>query len=487
MKSQSPERRPIGIRGKLFASFALLTLLAVLLIWLFQIFLLPYLHVGITRERIAVAVEELLASTEEKESVALIERISREHNAGVRIFEVRGTVANTVHAVGGESGAVLSFLSRPQLNALFSAAKSSEDGAWTRFQLREGEFRFAWEMVDGREFDGKVIDERQVYARLGEVASGRTYFVLLDTPLEPIDGTVRVLNIQLLILTVVLLLLSVLLSITISKRISAPLVGLNAAARQLPRGGYPADYREEGYREVAELSATLSEAAAEIGKVDALQRELIANISHDLRTPLTMIVGYAEVMRDIEGENTPENMQVIIDEAKRLSGMVGDLVTISRYQNGAERMEKTEFSLSEEARALVGEYSALLAVEGYSFLAEIEDGITVTADRGRIVQVMRNLLDNAVNYSGERREITLSLAGREDGIYCEIRDRGEGIPEDELPNIWQRYYRAAGNHPRPTSGSGLGLAIVRENLEMHGARYGVRSTPGEGSTFWFLL
>ncbi len=477
----------MGIRGKLFLAFALLTLLTVLLLWLFQILLLPYFHASITRGRIAVEVGQLLAATEETEGTALAERISRDHNAGLRIFEVRGQVANTVHAVEGETGAVLPFLSKKQLNDLYSAAGGDAEGVWVKFQLREGDFRFAWEMADGKNLEGTVIDERQVYARLGEATSGKTYFVLLDTPLEPIDGTVRVLSIQLLVLTGVLLLVSALLATVISKHISAPLVGLNAAARRLPRGNYPEGYREEGYREVAELSDTLSEAADEIGKVDTLQRELIANISHDLRTPLTMIVGYAEVMRDIEGESTPENMQVIIDEAKRLSSMVGDLVTISRYQSGAERMEPSEFSLSDEAEELLREYGRLLAAEGFIFHSEITPGVSVTADRGRIVQVMRNLLDNAVNYSGERKEITLLLSRREDGAYCEIRDRGEGIPEEELPNIWQRYYRAAGNHTRPSSGSGLGLAIVRENLELHGARYGVGSTLGEGTTFWFSL
>ena len=477
----------MGIRGKIFLSFVLLTLLTVLLLWLFQILLLPYFHASITRERIEVEVERLLAVTEDKEGAAVAERISRDHNAGLRIFEVHGQVANTVHAVDGETGAVIPFLSKKQLNDLFSAARGSEDGAWLTFQLREEEFRFAWEVVDGRELDGTVIDERQVYARLGSAASGQTYFVLFDTPLEPIDGTVRVLSIQLLVLTAVLLLLSALLATLISKHISAPLVGLNAAARRLPKGKYPVGYREDGYREAAELSATLSEAAEEIGKVDALQRELIANISHDLRTPLTMIVGYAEVMRDIEGENTPENMQVIIDEARRLSGMVGDLVSISRYQNGAEQMTPSEFSLSDEAEKLLLEYGTLLAAEGFLFHSEITPDVSVTADRGRILQVMRNLLDNAVNYSGEQREITLHVSRREGAAYCEIRDRGEGIPESELPNIWQRYYRAAGNHTRPSSGSGLGLAIVRENLELHGARYGVESTLGEGTTFWFSL
>ena len=481
------ERRPIGIRGKIFASFALFTLLTVFLLWLFQILLLPYFHRSITRSRISAEAEMLFRIEDKGALEGVAEQIARENNAVLRIYEVEGKTANTLFTIEGTPGTVIPLLSGRQMNDLFRAATEVERGAWVRFQLREGDFRYAWEMADGKQYDGKVIDERQVFAVLGTAPGEKTYFLLMDVPFEPISGTVYVLSIQLVVLTAVLLLLSGLLAFLIARRVSHPIARLNEAAHLLPRGQYPTAYREDAYREVAELSDTLSDAAAEIGKVEALQRELIANVSHDLRTPLTMIIGYAEVMRDIEGENTPENMQVIIDEARRLSGMVGDLVRISRYQGGAEALEPSELSLSEEATVLLEEYAALLRPEGYTFTSEIEEGVTVYADRKRILQVIRNLLDNAVNYTGEHREITLALYRRGDAVRLEVRDRGPGIPEGELPHIWQRYYRARGNHERSISGSGLGLSIVRENLELHGALYGVESEEGVGSIFWFEL
>ena len=275
---KASDRRPIGIRAKLFGSFALLTLLTVLLLWLFQILLLPYFHRDITRYRLASEAEGLFGVATYEELRGKAETISREHNTGIRIYEVEGTVASTVLALDGEPGSVISLLSKRQLNDLFAAA---EGGTWVNFQLREGDFRFVWEMDDGEEYDGKVIDERQVYAVLGRGLHEKLYFILLDASLEPIDGTVRVLSIQLVALTAVLLLLAALLAWRISKRISEPLAYLNVAARRLPRGEYPTEYREDAYREVAELSETLSAAATEIGKVDALQKELIANISHD--------------------------------------------------------------------------------------------------------------------------------------------------------------------------------------------------------------
>lgn len=487
MSASKGARRPLGIRTKIFGLFTLFTLFTVLLLWLFQILLLPGFYSATTKHRIAAGVERLLAlpMIGAEEETAL--RLSQDYNAGIHIFHVDDKVATTVLTVDGQPGSVLALLSSTQLNELYAAASGEEDGAWFKFQLREGDFRFAWEMADGEDFEGTVVDEREVYATVGTSSAGKQYFILMDIPLEPIDGTVRVLSAQLVVLTLVLLLLSAILATVIAGHISKPLSYLNIAARRLPRGTYPADYREEAYREVAELSDTLAEAAGEIGKVEALQKELIANISHDLRTPLTMIIGYAEIMRDIEGESTPENMQVIIDEAKRLSDMVGDLVSISRYQGGGEQVELSDFSLSEMAGELLGEYRALLQPSGYSFREEIGGDISVHADRNRILRVLRNLLDNAVNYAGDRREVTLAVRYDVGLVRCEVRDRGEGIAEEDLPYVWQRYYRARGNHERSKSGSGLGLAIVREHLEWHGARYGVESKLGEGTTFWFLL
>ena len=486
MRTPADARRPLRLRTKIFAFFALFSVITLTILWLFQMVLLPRFYTTITRNRMASGAVAILNAQNTDAMRAIAERVSLDHNAGVRIFTVEGNRVRTIASIKDELGPVIHILSQTQLNDLYDMAEADPDGAWVHYRLLEDGFRYAWE-EDGGEPNGNPVDERQVYALLGTAPDGHKYFILLDVPHQPIDGMVAVFSIQLMVLTGVLLVVSALLALLAARRISAPLAVLNDAARSLPDGNYPRDYRAAGYREVAELSETLAASAEEIGKTDALQRELIANISHDLRTPLTMIVGYAEVMRDIEGENTPENMQVIIDEARRLSDMVGDLVAISRYQSGAEAVESGEFSLTEVATELLDEYRTLLMPEGFSFIGEIDEDVIVTADRKRISRVIRNLMDNAVNYSNDVREVTLTVADAEDGVRVAVSDRGAGIPEDELANIWQRYYRARGNHQRSRSGSGLGLSIVRENLELHNARYGVESEEGIGSTFWFVL
>ena len=334
----------------------------------------------------------------------------------------------------------------------------------------------------------KIVDERKVYAHLITAKGGEELFVLMDHPLSPIEATTNILGVQLSVLSAVLLLISFLLAYFISRRISEPLSFLNIAARRLPSGRYPKDYQESGYREVAELSQTLSEAAEEIGKVDKMKKELIANVSHDLRTPLTMIIGYAEVMRDMPNENTPENMQIIINEAHRLSSMVEDLVRISRYEGHADEMKKERFSLSKEIGKMGEEYRSLLSSRGYTVEENVQDGLFVLADRRCILQTVRNLVNNAVNYAGEDKTVLLRLfKADENSLRFEVEDHGEGIAAEDLDRIWERYYRVDKEHVRSVVGSGLGLSIVRENLELHGARYGVESTLGKGSVFWFEL
>ncbi len=482
------ERGPRGLRFKLFTYFFLFSLLILLLLWGFQIFLLPRFYASTTESRLDKAADTIASAVDTPALYETVELASRQNNACISVYRMENLQALCLCSVDAEVGCVLHVLSQRQLNDLYNNARGSSGSYNTAYQLLEGsEFRFAepGEMPPGE----RVIDERGVYAHIVESRDKGELFILMDCPLTPIESTINVLRVQLLVLSVSLLLISFLLAYVISRHIAEPLTFLNIAARRLPSGRYPADYRESGYREVAELSETLSEAALEIGKVDKMQKELIANISHDLRTPLTMIIGYAEVMRDMAGENTPENMQVIINEAHRLTSMVEDLVSISRYQGHAESLTPERFSLSNEVMLLAEEYRALLVESGgYTIDEEIEADLFVNADRRAITQTLRNLINNAVNYAGEDKKIILRLHKAEgSAIRFEVEDHGRGIAEADIERIWDRYYRVDREHVRSVVGSGLGLSIVRQNLDAHKARYGVVSREGEGSTFWFEL
>jgi signal transduction histidine kinase len=255
----------------------------------------------------------------------------------------------------------------------------------------------------------------------------------------------------------------------------------------LAEGNFDAKFEGKGYREIEELNDTLNFAADELGKVETLRRELMANVSHDMRTPLTMIVGYGEAMRDIPGENNSENIQVIIDEANRLAEFVNSVLDLSKLQSGLDTLEYEEtdaaellVKTAERYRKLVPDAEILLDFVG-------EGSTTVKCDVSKITRVLHNLTDNAINYASTPARVVLRQIIGENSVRIEISDNGEGISRDELPYIWDRYYKTEKSHRRNVVGSGIGLSIVKEILKKHGARFGVESKEKEGSTFWFEL
>lgn len=218
-----------------------------------------------------------------------------------------------------------------------------------------------------------------------------------------------------------------------------------------------------------------------------MQKELIGNISHDLRTPLTMIAGYSEVMRDIPGEMNAENMQIIIDETNRLSSLVNDMLDLSRLTGGKRELKKTLFSLTECVRETVARYSHLKGAQGYVIEFHADREVFVSADETLILQVIYNLVSNAVNYTGDDRKVDIYQSIDNGVCRITVCDTGEGIAPEKLPLIWDRYYRTGDFHKRAVVGTGLGLSIVKNALILHGAQFGVSSTVGKGSAFWFEL
>ena len=167
--------------------------------------------------------------------------------------------------------------------------------------------------------------------------------------------------------------------------------------------------------------------------MEHLQQELIANISHDLRTPLTMIGGYAEVMRDIPGENTPENMQIVIDETNRLSSLETELLDFSKLQAGTLKLEPAPFNLTESISAILTRYNKLKEQDGYQILFTPVENCTVVADESRIGQVVYNLINNALTYTGEDKTVTVTQTIEGDMARIAIHDSGRAYPPTELP------------------------------------------------------
>ena len=220
-----------------------------------------------------------------------------------------------------------------------------------------------------------------------------------------------------------------------------------------------------------------------------MQRDLIANASHDLRTPLTMLKAYAEMIRDLSGDNPVkrnEHLQVIIEETDRLTALVNDILDLSKYENGKMTLERSEFDMEERLNEIVDRYRGLSEVSGYTFTLETDGPAPVCCDAGKIEQVICNLMNNAMNYTGEDKQIFVRLSHEQDGIRIAVRDTGKGMDQETLSRIFDKYYRSE-NYKRAVRGTGLGLSIVKAILRMHDYAFGVDSTVGVGSTFWFLI
>lgn len=316
----------------------------------------------------------------------------------------------------------------------------------------------------------------------------KDYIVMVNTFVSPVTATVSTIRKQLLYVTIIMLLLAFLLSLLIAKKIANPIIEMNDSAKALASANNKAViFKSKGYKEISELSSTLTYVSAELAKTEGLRRELIANVSHDLRTPLTLICGYAEMMRDLPGENNPENTQVIIDEAKRLTALVNDMLDLSKLQAGTQGLEVKTYNLTQNIKEIMKRYAAFTEQEGYHINFEYDEEVEIEGDELKISQVIYNLINNAINYTGNDKKVAVNQKIVDNKVRIEVSDTGEGISKENLPYIWDRYYKVDKTHKRAAIGTGLGLSIVRNILEAHGARYGVESELNKGSTFWFEL
>lgn len=316
------------------------------------------------------------------------------------------------------------------------------------------------------------------------------YILYIFSPLYPMKSTVSILRVQLIYITFIAILLALTISIYLANRISKPIKDITNSAAEMGKGNYGVQFRGGHYTEITDLAETLTNASHELEKTDMYQKDLIANVSHDLKTPLTMIKSYAEMVRDLSGNNPTKrvaHLNVIIEEADRLNILVNDMLNLSRMQSRKISLEMEDFDIREIAESLLASYDILAEQEGYRFRFFCGQSIIVNGDPAKIKQVLSNLITNAVKYCGEDKEIIINIRKAGKRMRCEVIDHGEGISPDEINHVWEKYYKSSTHHVRPTEGSGLGLSIVKEILILHKADYGVISKPGKGSNFWFEM
>lgn len=317
------------------------------------------------------------------------------------------------------------------------------------------------------------------------------YIMYIISPLYPVNSTIAILRHQLIYITIIAILLAVLMGAMLSRRVSQPIRDITEAAAEMGKGNYNVKFRGGHYSEVDELAETLTMASSEMEKTGQYQQDLIANVSHDLKTPLTMIKSYAEMIRDLSGDNPEKrnkHLSVIIDESDRLNTLVNDMLTLSRMQSKRMVLINVPFDMNRLVSSVLEHYEILEEQEGYHIEVSMpKTPLFVNGDEAKIKQVINNLMTNAVKYCGEDKVIKVTVKRQNRKAYVSVEDHGMGIAPEELPHVWDKYYKSSTHHVRPTEGTGLGLSIVKEILNMHRADFDVKSTVGKGSIFWFAL
>jgi signal transduction histidine kinase len=340
------------------------------------------------------------------------------------------------------------------------------------------------------------------YIRLSAISEVKTpagytavppLFISVVTSVRPPEDTYSIISNQFQRSAAIVGATAVFIAFAVSYFFSRPILKIVEKVPLLAKGEFSFPVKYSGSSEIAELVETLNGVNSSIAKTDEIRNSLFANVSHDLKTPLTMIRAYAEKIIDITGEKKDlreKDLKIIIDESMRLNNLVTDILSLSKLQTGVEKLNLTEYNLSENLAGIVSRFG-YLSEKNVKVVTDITPSIFITADQSKFEQVIYNLINNAALYGKpESNTITVSLKFcdyHRHKIRLSVTDKGIGIPPDKLQNIWDRYYKAnnAISHSRSVSGgSGLGLSIVKNILDLHKFNYGVYSTEGAGSTFW---
>jgi len=286
------------------------------------------------------------------------------------------------------------------------------------------------------------------------------------------------------------------LSLFVARHFSRRLVAIEKAARAMAAGDYAARVALTGGDEVARLGTSLNKLAAELEervaaleRMDAARRDFVAAVSHELRTPLSVIQGYTEAILDemVTGEEQREYLNAVREEAERLRRLTDDLLDLRRMETGALAIRQEKVDLSALAERAAARFKTKAASSGIEFQVEVLPTPPVLGDPDRLEQVVVNLLDNAFRFTPAGKSVTLRVTPVPEGVALGVCDTGPGIAPEELPHIWEKFYRVDRARTRDAGGSGLGLAIVKQIVELHGGRIEVASRPGEGSTFTVVL
>ncbi|WP_417076393.1 histidine kinase dimerization/phospho-acceptor domain-containing protein, partial [Holdemania filiformis] len=393
------------------------------LLWLFQVVFLDSFYQRFKIEGIEKIGNTLAANLESEKFTEIVAQQARQNDACIRVLNGLGQIQTT-----NTMGCQLYNLSNAEI-AEYVAQAQANGGSYLDIQSE----KVVSELPNGNLLlSNKHGSKNLIYFKIVDNTSYFKTIIMVNTHISPINATTETLRTQLGYIALIVVVASLGLAYLMSRKIVKPIVNINQSARQMAEGNYDIVFTGRGYKEITQLNDTMNHTTRKLKEVDQMRRDLIANVSHDLRTPLTMISGYGEMMRDLPGENTPENVQVIIDEAHRLSNLVNDLLDLSKLQENKIELHIQDFDLTQLIQTVLYRYEKFMTQDGFDIQFQPAESVRVNADPDRLGQVLYNFINNAINYSLDDKRIVIRQRINGNRVRVEVEDHGEGISEDKL-------------------------------------------------------
>lgn len=451
-----------SLKRKIWQYLIIFSLVIILFLWLFQvIFINKYYEYTKTKDIKHIA-NKLLTAYNSENIYNTLDEISYQENLCIEITSSNSTL----------------YRSSTTSNCLFSKGVLKE--SFINSGNKEETYN-----LQNPQFANKTI--------LEAIKLDDNLYAFLSTSLEPLDSTAKILKEQLLIISILILSLSLLIGYFISKRLSKPIVDISQKANLISKGKIKKEFTSDSdILEIEDLNNSLNEMMVELGKTEELEKDLLANVSHDLKTPLTMIKAYAEMVRDLtynDKEKRDSNLNIIIEETDRLALLVNDILTLSKLQQSMDNLTLSEFDLILLIKNILKRFTIYEEKYGYNIIFKHTNirKLMIKADQKKIEQVLYNLIINAINYTGSDMKVVINISKVNNLYKIEVIDSGKGIDTKDLDNIFDKYYKSEKKHKRNLYGTGLGLSIVKSIFILHDYKYGVDTKKGKGSSFYFYI
>lgn len=487
-----------SFRTKLWLYFVLFAAVIFSLLWLMQTVGLQNFYDGMMKNNIRNAARTIISASQSEEFFEIIDHLTFEESLLVYITDEEGSVFyssdsyNPYFRQPDRPGHDNPGRNKPnrkpvpissQTDAFRSLPNHYEDFLAKLAASESG----IVEYTDGNSFicGARITLDEEVFDFDDDRNEKINAVLYTAGTLGAVGAAASIIRTQLLWATAISLVLAFLIAWLISRRFAKPIGQLTEQAKMLSEDKYEEIFEKGFCRELDDLNDSLTESAGKLSEAREYQKELLANVSHDLRTPLTMIKGYAEMVRDISWEDETqrnEDTGVIIREADRMTALVNEILEYSRLRETGQELHFEDMDFSALTESVLDRFEPLFKNEGGIMEREITPDCIVKGDANLLERVVFNLLDNAVRHTDEAdKRVTVIVCRDGPHTVLEVRDYGEGIDPEELPHIWEKYYTS---RQRGNKGvSGLGLAIVKQIADLHQAEVSAESDPGKGSTF----